>query len=175
MVEVAVADACTTGVRAVARPVAADGSAVSPAGRRLELAAGPGVAEGLARLGDLPVGSAVITGAGALPVDYLIHVVIRSEDEPVTVAGIQRGLLNALRRADEWAVDAVALLPLGTGAGNLDTERAAQAMVSVIRDHERSADADFRLVIAVESAYEGEVFTRELALAGLAPVPARPA
>jgi hypothetical protein len=49
---------------ALLRPVAADGSAVTPSMRRLELAAGPELQAQWRRLGELPVGSAAITGAG---------------------------------------------------------------------------------------------------------------
>ncbi|HWV56797.1 MAG TPA: macro domain-containing protein [Longimicrobiales bacterium] len=166
MIEVCVGDAWSYGTAAVLRPIASDGSAPTPAVRRLELAAGPQPAEQYARLGELPVGSAVITGAGDLPVEYLIHVVVRSPEEPVTTAGVVRGLLNGLRRVEEWALESVAIMPLGTGAGNLDVERAAAIMAPVLIERAATPEGT-RIVIAVESEYERDVFLRALGIQGV--------
>ena len=59
--------------------------------RRLEQAAGAELVEQLARVGELPVGAAAITPAGALAAEFVVHVSVRSRDEPVTPAGVRRG------------------------------------------------------------------------------------
>jgi O-acetyl-ADP-ribose deacetylase (regulator of RNase III) len=158
LLELADADAA-----ALLRPVAADWSAVNPAMRRLELVAGEALAEQCERLGELPVGSAVITAAGDLPARFMVHAVVRSAEEPVTRAGVQRALRNGLRRLQEWGIGSVALVPLGTGAGNLDAEEAAQLMIPVLREHMAGGGCPTRVVIAVESDYERTVFERQLA------------
>lgn len=162
MIEVRIGELASAAETAILRPVAADWAAVTPATRRLELAAGPAVLEQCARLGELPVGSAVITGAGDLPAEYLVHVAVRSREEPVTPAAVRRGLMNGLRRLSEWAVESVALPPLGTGAGNLDTEQAAELMVPMLREHMRVSEHPTRVVIVVESEYERHAFERLL-------------
>ncbi|MGH7606590.1 MAG: macro domain-containing protein, partial [Gemmatimonadales bacterium] len=111
------------------RPVSAEWDAVTPPMRRLEAAAGAQVEAACRRMGELPVGSAVITGAGALTAQFMVHVVVRSREEPVTPASVRRGLENGLRRLAEWAIESVAMAPLGTGAGNLDAEDAARIMI----------------------------------------------
>jgi O-acetyl-ADP-ribose deacetylase len=151
-----------TVTEAVIRPVSADWTAVTPAMRRLELAAGDMPAEQCRRLGELPVGSAIITGAGALPAQFMIHIVVRSYDEPVTAAGIARGLGNAVRRLGEWGIRRVALPPLGTGAGNLDADESAAVMVPLLVDHARSSDAALEVDIVVDTDYELDVFTRHV-------------
>jgi O-acetyl-ADP-ribose deacetylase (regulator of RNase III) len=143
---------------AVLRPVAADLSAVDPAARRLELAAGTPVAEHLLRLGDLPVGSAVLTPGGLLFARFIVHAVVRSADEPVTPAGVQRALRNGLRRLDEWAIASVTVAPLGIGAGNLDAEESARAMMPVIREHLAASSTLVQVTVAVATEYEREVF-----------------
>jgi O-acetyl-ADP-ribose deacetylase (regulator of RNase III) len=145
---------------ALLRPVAADWTAVNPAMRRLELSAGAALAGQCARLGELPVGSAAITGAGDLPVRFVVHAVVRSKDEPVTRAGVQRALRNGLRRLREWAIDSVTVVPLGTGAGNLDPEESAGLMVPILHAHAAESPHPETVVIAVESAYELEAFER---------------
>ena len=126
MIEVKVGAPAAAEAGAVVRPVAADFSPVTPAMRRFDEAAGPAVAAQCARLGEIPLGSAVITAAGELPADFIVHVAVRSSLENPTVGVVRRGLLNALRRLEDWDIDVVALVPLGTGAGNLDAEEAAR-------------------------------------------------
>src|SRR5690606_34790560 len=83
---------------AVLWPVTAEWDAVTAPMRRFELAAGPEPAEQARRLGELPVGSAVITGAGNLRAQFIVHAIVRSMDEPVTAPGVRRALQNGLRR-----------------------------------------------------------------------------
>lgn len=162
MIEVRIADPATVAVGALLRPVAADGSAVTPAMRRLELAAGEAMLEQLARVGELPVGAAAITPAGALAAEFVVHVSVRSRDEPVSPAGVRLGLVNGLRRVREWAIDNIAVVPLGTGAGNLDAEQAAEVMVPVLVEHVEQGGPPSRIVIVVETEYEREAFERRL-------------
>jgi O-acetyl-ADP-ribose deacetylase (regulator of RNase III) len=150
-------------VDAVLRPVSAEWEAVTAAMRRLELAAGPELAAYCQRLREPPVGSALITPAGALPARFMVHVVVRSLDEPVSASGIRRGLRNGLRRLQEWAIEHVAMAPLGTGAGNLDAEDVARIMVDELYDHAVTADYPTRVIIAAESDYELGAFQRQLA------------
>ena len=153
-------------VPAYLRPVAADGSPVTPAMRRLDLALGERVREQLRRAGELPVGSATITPAGDLPADFLVSVVVRSLDEPVSELAVERGLVNGLRRLREWAIDMAATVPLGTGAGNLDAETSARIMVATLRQ-EMTPDTNPRdIVIVVENEYEKQAFERALGAAG---------
>jgi O-acetyl-ADP-ribose deacetylase len=152
-------------IDAVLRPVTAEWTAVTHAMRRLELAAGEEPAEQCRRLGELPVGSAVITAAGDLPAQFLIHAVVRSVDEPVTGSGVRRALRNGLRRLAEWGIQRVAMAPLGTGAGNLDADEAASIMIPVLIEHMTSGSPS-EVEIYVDSEYEKDVFERHLTLHG---------
>lgn len=145
------------------RPVAADGSPVTPAMRRLEAAAGEAVREHMRRGGDLPVGSAMITPAGDLSARFLVSIVVRSQDEPVTEAAVERGLVNGLRRLREWAIDMAATVPLGTGAGNLDAESSARVMIDTLRQEMVDGEPPHDVIIVVESEYEQQAFERALA------------
>jgi O-acetyl-ADP-ribose deacetylase (regulator of RNase III) len=163
MIIVVRGDLAEATTRAVLRPVTAEWAAPTPAMRRLEVSAGTDVAAQCERLGELPVGSAVVTQAGALQAELLIHVVVRSATEPVTTRGVGLALRNGLRRADEWGVDALALPPLGTGAGNLDAEDAAALMVPILAEARTEAPRLARIEIHVDSDYEQAAFEREVA------------
>jgi O-acetyl-ADP-ribose deacetylase (regulator of RNase III) len=162
VIEVRLGELADADAVAILRPVSADWTAVTAATRRLELKAGEAVAEQCRRLGELPVGSAAITPAGGLTAQFLVHVVVRSLDEPVSPASVRRSLQNGLRRLSEWAVDTVAMPPLGTGAGNLDAEEAAAAMLPVITEHAAEHDFPKRVHVLVENEYELQVFEAAL-------------
>ena len=164
MIRIIRGDLAEAELDAVLRPVTAEWTAVTPAMRRLELAAGDVPAEQCRRLGELPVGSAVITAAGDLPVPFLIHAVVRSIDEPVTESGVRRALQNGMRRIAEWGILRVAMAPLGTGAGNLDADEAASIMIPVLAEQMQAGGPPAEVDIYVDSEYEQDVFERHLAL-----------
>lgn len=164
MIRIVQGDLAAADTEAVLRPVTAEWTAVTHAMRRLEIAAGEVPAEQCRRLGELPVGSAVITQAGDLPAQFMIHVIVRSVDEPVTEAGVRRALQNGLRRIAEWGIRRVAMAPLGTGAGNLDADEAASIMIPVLLEQVRAGGPPSEVEIYVDSDYEKDVFERHYAV-----------
>ena len=153
---------------AIARPVSAELGATTPLGRRLELAAldgerGERLAAQLRPAEPLAVGSAVVTGAGALPVELLVHAVVQSVAERVTRDGVSRATASALQRAAAFEVRHLGLPPFGTGAGNLDAEDSAQAMVEAIVRHLSRSALPARVTVVVESDLEREAFASRIA------------
>lgn len=151
------------GTEGVICPVRSDFTGLTAAGRRIEVRAGPKVRERLQGMGDLPVGGAVVTPGGDLGSAFIIHAVIESPEDPTTAMGIQRALLNALRRAREWEMESVALPPVGLGVGTLETEDAAHLLVEMLRDHLAEGGPPADVVIVVENAFEEDLFRRLLA------------
>lgn len=162
MIEVVQGDIANLRASGILRPVSAEWDPVTAAARRIEIAAGPQLIEQCEKLGDLPIGSAVLTSAGGLAADFVVHAIVRSVDEPVSESTIYRALQNALRRCVEWGIETLAIPPLGTGAGNLDAEDSASVMVPVLLEHMNSADFPASVSIVVESEYEYDVFRREI-------------
>jgi O-acetyl-ADP-ribose deacetylase len=158
VIRVVQGDITSTDVEAVLRPVSAEWNAVTPATRRLELAAGPTVEAQCRAVGELPVGSAVITSAGALSARFMVHVVVRSVDEQVTEHGVRRCLQNGLRRLAEWGIHEVAMPPLGTGAGNLDAEESAAIMIPILQEQVRAGGPPSEFHIFVDSEYDRDAF-----------------
>ena len=147
---------------ALVRPVRSSGEAVTAAGRALEKAAGPTLTSRLEGLGELPVGSAVVTPGGRLTAGLVIHAVVQAPDEAVSAPGVERALVNAFRRVRDWGLTSVALTPLGTGAGNLEPESAARLLSDVLRG--TGADGDLDVTVVVDDGYEEETFRRVLGI-----------
>ncbi len=142
---------------AVVRPVRTDFTPVSAAARDLGVLAGAYVEERLLNLGSLPVGGAVMTPAGDLPCDFLIHVVVMSDEEPQTSVSVRKALQNGLRRAGDMGIESLALPPLGLGAGLAEPEESLRALTGVLLDHIDDGQPPLDLTIAVVSAYDAEL------------------
>ena len=153
---------------AVIWPVTADLAATTPLLRRLEQAAGSELAGQLRLTEPLAVGSAVVTGAGRLGAGMLVHAVISSDMEPVSTSTVRRALLSALQRAEGWALERVAVAPMGLGAGNLDVEESSRVMVDVIVQHlERGAAHPAQVTVVTENEDEATVFRYHAQRSGL--------
>lgn len=162
MIEVRRGDLADVLTGAVLRPISSEGDPVTPMGRRLEVAAGSDLGSRLDWIGELPVGGAVITPGGNLSAAFVIHVVVQSAVESVSAVGVERALVNGVRRAAEWGVDEVALPPVGLGPGNLDPEEAARIAVKVIRDHLATGEPPSTFTIVVENDFEEQLYFRQV-------------
>jgi len=166
MIKVVQADMAALPVQGLVRAVSSDMAPASAAARDVVTAAGPELAERMGRLGMLPVGGAVLTPAGRLAAEYLIHIVVMSHDEPQSSLSIQRALRNGLRRAADWGLESLALPALGLGAGSLDAESAARVLVDILLNHLDEGVPPLELTIAVSSEFEAQLFDQLVAEAG---------
>ena len=154
--------------QALLRPVRSDFWGITGASRRVEAGAGEDVRARLEGMGDLPVGGAVVTPGGELRAAFIIHAVLESAEESMSVMGTQRALVNGLRRAREWEMASLSLPPLGLGVGALDAEEPATMLIDLLLDHLQEGGPPDELVIVVETSFEEELFRRLLAAADLA-------
>lgn len=123
---------------------------------------GTAVAEECRRIGRCDVGSAVITSAGKLPIQKLIHAV-----GPRWGEGSERGkLANAtwecLRLSEENHLKSLALPALSTGALGYPVENCAKTMLSQIIDFTFEDLKSLRSVfICLDNEVALEAFQRE--------------
>ena len=162
MIDVRVDDLAFYEGEAIARPVNAMLGATTPVMRKLERAAGAAFMEKIRLSEPLPVGAAVVTNAGDLPVELLIHGVVSSDDEPVTRATVRLALMSALQRAMAFQIRDLAIAPFGLGAGNLDIEDSAEIMIEVLAEHMKRSPYPSGVVIIVETDLEAHVLRSRL-------------
>lgn len=158
MIRVVVDDIAFVQADAVIRPATTTLEPTSSALRHLEQVGGPGLQRQSQVQQALAVGAAVVTGAGELPTEFVIHAVIRSLQEPVSSTGVRRALTSALQRAVDWQLARVTVPPLGTGAGNLSVEEAAQVMVDVLTRHTAVTAYPTDIAIVVDTEEDKQVF-----------------
>jgi O-acetyl-ADP-ribose deacetylase (regulator of RNase III) len=162
VIRVVVDDLAFVAADAIVRPATTFLEPTTPALRRLEEIAGAAFLQALRVERELAVGSAVVTGAGALASELVIHAVIRSATEPVSRDSVRRALTAALQRAADWQLAHVALPPLGTGAGNLSLEDAAGAMAASLAAVPGPEGFPRDVTVVVETDDERRVFEAAL-------------
>lgn len=165
MIRVVVDDLASLPADAIVRPATTRLDPTAAALRRLEIVGGAEFHDRLRLTRELGIGAAVVTaGGGDLPAAFVIHAVIRSETEPVTRDHVGRAWLAALHQAREWEFAHVSAPPIGTGAGNLTIEDAAEIMVTALQAHQGAAAFPKDVTLVVERPEDQEVF--EAALRG---------
>ncbi|MDQ6635817.1 MAG: macro domain-containing protein [Gemmatimonadota bacterium] len=163
MIEVRVEDLAFYSGNAIIRPATATLGATTPLLRRLELAGGPTLLDKLRVSEPLPVGSAVVTAAGGLPVELLVHAIVSSPTEGVSRDGVRRAFRSALERARDWQLADVAVPPLGLGAGNLELEVSAEVMADELVRHIRMSSFPKNVTLVAETADEASALEHAIA------------
>jgi O-acetyl-ADP-ribose deacetylase (regulator of RNase III) len=153
-------DPAATGAQAVILSMGTDLEPLTQLESALVLRAGPASRNRLQALEDLPIGGAVVLPGTELSLELIIHIVIRSLEVGVSEASLERAFLHGLQRAADWGVETLAVPPLGVGAGNLEAEASARAMLGALRRHRLESLLPRTLVILGVDAYQEEVFQR---------------
>jgi O-acetyl-ADP-ribose deacetylase (regulator of RNase III) len=89
----------------------------------------------LDEIGSCPTGEAVVTEAGILKADWIIHAngpKFREEDEE---AKLRKTVQSALSRAEEKGVKRLAFPPIGTGLYQVPLDLCTRVMVDTISEH----------------------------------------
>ncbi len=150
MIHVVVDDLAFVEADAVLRPADASLGPLSPAMTRLDRQAGARFLEARQVTQPLAAGSAVVTPAGDLPAEFVVHVVLQDADTPASATTVRRALASAWEQAARWGLEEVATPLVGAGPGQLALEEAAALLVESLP----AAGAPGRLRIVCEHATE---------------------
>ncbi len=112
--------------------------------------------------GPIPVGGAVVTGAGRLPCRYVIHTATMGPDLVTDEQKIRLATRNGLRRADELRLTSIAFPALGTGVGGFALDEAAQLMVDEIATHLRGGSSIMTVILTAFNSDAERAFTQAL-------------
>lgn len=104
-------------------------------GAAIQQRGGVAIQKALDAIGRVPTGEAVVTEAGLLPAEWIIHTngpKFREEDE---ADKLRRATTAALEKAEETGVRRLALPPIGTGLYQVPVDLCAATMVDAIGTH----------------------------------------
>ncbi len=157
MITVVVDDLAFRAADAVVRPTSATLEPVSPSLRHLEQVGGEAFQRQLNVPVRLSVGAAVVTAAGDLSAEFVIHAVVQSDEEPVTPSGVRRAITSVLQRAADWELARITTPLLGTGPGNLSLEDAARILVDTLSIDLSTATYPKEVCIVVETEEDRDI------------------
>jgi O-acetyl-ADP-ribose deacetylase (regulator of RNase III) len=154
VIEVVVDDLAFLAVDAVIRPSNEHLDPVTPAMARLDAQAGEQFAAQRRVQMPLDIGAAVVTGAGDLAAKFVVHTVIQSRTASASRDSIRRALQSAWQRATDWELGQIATPLVGTGAGQLSLEEAAELLADTLQEHRVHAQFPSRIQIVLEHETE---------------------
>jgi O-acetyl-ADP-ribose deacetylase (regulator of RNase III) len=106
--------------------------------------------------GPIPVGEAVVTGAGNLKARYVIHAAVMGQDLTTNAEYIRNATRNSLKSAEELKIKSIAFPAFGTGVGGFPPDECARIMIDAIRDLSNQADSvkEVRFVLFDKTSYD---------------------
>ncbi len=128
----------------------------------LKRAGGKEIEAEAVKKGPIPIGEAVVTGAGKLKARYIIHAAVMGQDLRTDAEKIRQATRNSLLRADELGIKSIAFPALGTGVGGFPLDECARIMISEVRQHSAKKTGLERVVFALYDEPAYQAFKREL-------------
>lgn len=107
---------------------------------------GPEIQEACDRHGPIPLGEAVVTGAGSLGPRFVIHAAGMHLGGHVSADSLASCTRNTLQRARELGVASLALPAIGTGMGGFPLAECARIMVGEVAAALAAGSGALRLV-----------------------------
>jgi len=117
--------------------------------------------ESVAR-GPIPVGEAVVTGAGKLKAKYVIHAAVMGQDLKTDAEKIRQATRNSLLRGDELGIKSIAFPALGTGVGGFSLNECARIMIGEVRQYSAGKTQLERVVFVLYDEPAYQAFRQEL-------------
>lgn len=112
--------------------------------------------------GPVPIGEAVVTGAGALKAKYIIHAAVMGQDLQTDAENIRQATRNSLLRGDELGIKSLAFPALGTGVGGFPLDECARIMIDEIRRHSAGKTGLEKVVLVLFDQPAYQIFKQEL-------------
>lgn len=124
---------------------------------------GPSIQKELDEVAPLEPCAAVISNAGTMKADKIIHAVGPKFQEEDIDGKLRTTMENALRCADENGIKRVAFPPMGAGFYGIPLDTCASVMLSAIKKHVTQETGLVEIVIYVADKREFDPFRARLA------------
>lgn len=131
-------------------------------GGAIAVRGGASIQKELEQLGPIETGEAVISAAGKLRADYIIHAVGPQFQEEDTEAKLRTTIANSLKRAEETRVERLALPAMGAGYYGIAPHLCARVMFEAITGHLNGATRLKEVVICVLDTSQYDAFKDQL-------------
>ena len=131
-------------------------------GNSIAVRGGPSIQEELKTYGTISTGDAVITSAGELNSNYIIHAAGPRFQESNIEEKLITTMQNVLKIAKENKIREIGFPPMGTGFYGIPLDLCARVMYKVINDHLNGDNILEKVVISVIDEREFRAFKKVL-------------
>ena len=131
-------------------------------GNAIAVRGGSSIQEELKTLGTISTGEAVITSAGELKSNYIIHAVGPRFQESGIEEKLNTTMQSVLRIAEEKQIREICFPPMGTGFYGIPLELSARVMFEVIQKHLSGNSVLEKVVICLIDQREYKAFQKIL-------------
>jgi len=131
-------------------------------GNAISVRGGPGIKKELDELEPVRTGDVVVTGAGNLKAQHIIHAVGPRFNEPDTEGKLRTTIANCLKAADEKGMKRIALPPMGAGFYAVPLDLCARVMLETIKGYLEGETGIEEVVICVVDRRELVPFEAQL-------------
>ena len=128
----------------------------------LKRAGGREIEEEAVQKGPVPVGEAVVTGAGKLKTRYVIHAAVMGQDLKTDAEKIRQSTRSSLIRGDELGIKSIAFPALGTGVGGFPLNECASIMINEVCQYSAGETRLGRVVFVLYGEPAYQAFKREM-------------
>ncbi len=128
----------------------------------LKRAGGKEIEAEAVKKGPVPIGEAVVTGAGALKAKYIIHAAVMGQGLQTDAENIRQATRNSLLRGDELGIKSLAFPALGTGVGGFPLDECARIMIDEVRRHSAGKTGLEKVVLVLFDQPAYQAFKQEL-------------
>jgi len=128
----------------------------------LKRAGGKEIEAEAVKKGPIPVGEAIVTGAGKLKAKYIIHAAVMGQDLQTDTEKIRQATRNSLLRGDELGIKGLAFPALGTGVGGFPLDECARIMIDEVRQYSAGKTGLEKVVFVLSGQPAYQAFKQEL-------------
>jgi O-acetyl-ADP-ribose deacetylase (regulator of RNase III) len=122
---------------------------------------GMAIQEELKEFGTIKTGEAVITSAGELKTNYIVHAVGPRFQEDETEKKLEKTMGSALQVASEKGIAQIAFPPMGSGFYGIPLNTCAHVMLGAIKKYLSQGSSLKEIIICVLDNREYKVFQEE--------------
>jgi len=121
-------------------------------GNAISMRGGPSVKKELDQIGEIDTCEAVITAAGEMKAEYIVHAVGPKFQEEDTESKLKRTIINALKKAKEKGIREIALPAMGAGFYGVPIQICARIMIETIKEYLSNASGQTGRLTAPQGA-----------------------
>ena len=132
-------------------------------GTVISVRGGPSIQKELDEIRPIETGQAVVTGAGKLQADFIIHAVGPRFQEEDTEGKLRTTVLNSLKAAEEKGVQRIALPAMGAGFYGVPIETSAEVTVDSVNKYLQNAGNIQEVFLCMLDSKQYKAFQERLA------------